>query len=298
MAALVLLLAWPAALRAESGGLLRNAALARALGLPSSGAVGEPDERWWQANVVTGWDSLYMDRGVNVLGNGNGLYWWAVDLPLTLWPGGRLTPGLWSGSGSHWNRANASLGYQEWLVFADLSQQLGLFSVSVGWEHVSVPVAAEAQNEIYFGLACDWSIGPVTVTPSALWSYNLGPQEGTAGGVINGGSSYALLGLRASAPLARDGAVSFEPWTTFGFNFNYNERAGDPLLATEGVPFIGGNNLEFGVALPIALIGQFTLAPYLACSYQWQNLGAGGGSGTGSTAVVTWWAGLSASFGF
>jgi hypothetical protein len=287
-----------APLMAEPGGLVRDAALARALGVPQPSVIAEPDNRWWHVNAATGWDSLYIDRGVNVMGNGNGLYWWAVDIPLTVWEGGTLTPGLWSGAGSLWNGANASQAFQQWLVFADLTQQLGSFSVSVGWEYIYVPTDAESQNEIYFGLAYDWSIGPVTVTPSALWYYNLGPQKGSPGGAINGGASYGLLGLSASAPVARNGVVALEPWAAFGINFNYNERAGDPLLGEEGEPFIGGNNLEFGLAVPLGLTRYFTLAPYLASSYQWQNLGAGAGSGTGLTADVTWWAGVSASFRF
>jgi hypothetical protein len=282
---------------AESAGTGQDPALGRALGDASPGAT-EASERWWQLRAEAGWDSLYVDRGVNVLGHGNGIGWWAVDAPLTVWDGGTLTPGIWFGTGSHWNGANAAQAYREWLVFADLTQTAGPVSVSVGWEYVYVPMIFEVQNEIYFGLAYDWSIGAATITPSIVWYYNLGPPKGSPGGVVNGGASYGIIGLHGAMPVARDGAVAVEPWTVFGINFNYNERAGDPLLGLQGEPFIGGNHWEFGVAIPIALSNSFTLAPYAAASYQWQNLGAGGGSGTGLTDTVTLWAGVSARFQF
>ncbi|MDA1204234.1 MAG: hypothetical protein O3A75_08065, partial [Verrucomicrobia bacterium] len=47
--------------------------------------VVEEDEKWWSVNASTGWDSLYMFRGVNVLGNGNGLYWLGADVGISPW---------------------------------------------------------------------------------------------------------------------------------------------------------------------------------------------------------------------
>jgi len=258
----------------------------------------EDDGRWWQVNASTGWDSLYMDRGVNVLGNGNGLYWWAIDLGFDVWEGGTITPGVCYGVGSHWNRAQPGQAFKEWLVFVDFTQSFGDLSVSTGWESIYLPMDFEVQNEIYVALAYDWTIGAVTITPNTGWYYNLGPQAGTPGGAISGGASYWILGLSADVPVARDGAVSLGPWASFGINFNYNERGGDPLLDIDGEPFIGGNNVEFGLAVPLRFTRWFTLAPYVAFSHQWQNLGAGAGSPGGLTAANTGWTGVSANFNF
>jgi hypothetical protein len=260
--------------------------------------IEDETDRAWRINAATGWDSLYMDRGVNVLGNGNGLYWWAIDVELEVWEGGTVTPGVWYGVGSHWDHAQPKQAYKEWQVFVDFTQTFGHFSISTGWEYVYVPMEFEAENEIYVGLAYDWSFGQVTITPSTTWFYSLGPEKGTPGGAITGGASYWLLGLDADIPLARNGTICLAPWTAYGLNFNYNERGGDPLVGKEGRPFIGGNNLEFGIAVPIQFSRWFSAGPYVAYSYQWQNLGAGAGSRTGLTAESTWWTGVSANFQF
>lgn len=265
---------------------------------PSAVEPDEPEARWWALNASTGWDSLYMDRGVNVLGNGNGLYWLTLAVELSVWEGGSLTPGFWYGVGSHWTRANTVQAYKECLVFVDFTQQFGPLSVSTGWEYTYAPMNFEAQNEIYAGLAYDWSLGPVTITPNTAWYCNLGPELGTPGGTINGGASYWILAINADIPVAHDGAVCLAPWTAFGVNFGFNDRGGDPLLGIDGERFIGGNNVEFGVAAPIQLTEHLNISPYVACSCTWQSLGAGEGSGTGFTAPVTWWAGLSANFSY
>jgi hypothetical protein len=258
----------------------------------------EDDGRFWTINAVTGWDSLYMDRGVNVLGNGNGLYWWAIDVELEVWDGGTITPGIWYGVGSQWDHAQPTQAYKEWVVFVDFTQAFGALSISTGWEYTYVPMDFEAENQLYVGLAYDQEFGPVTITPSTTWAYNLGPRLGTPGGAIAGGASFWTFGLAADVPVARDGAISLAPWSEFGLNFNYNQRGGDPLIGRQGRPFIGGNHLQFGLAVPVYFSRWFSVSPYVAYSHQWQNLGAGAGSRTGLTAENTWWTGVSANFRF
>jgi hypothetical protein len=254
----------------------------------------EEDDKWWSVNASTGWDSLYMFRGVNVLGNGNGLYWLGADIGISPWEGGTITPGVWYGVGSHWNNANTRDPYGELNVFVDFTQEFGNLAVSVGWVYYWYPTTSEAQNEIYFGLAYDIEIGSVTITPNTTYYYNLGPELNSPGGVVNGGASWWQFGLDVSIPIAYDGAVSLEPYTVFGLNFGFNDRA----VGKER--FRGGNNWETGVALPIQFTSWFSVAPYIAYSYQWQNLGAGAGTGTDPalTAINTWWAGVSANFSF
>jgi hypothetical protein len=273
----------------------------------------EEDDKWWSVNASTGWDSLYMFRGVNVLGNGNGLYWLGADIGISPWEGGTITPSIWYGVGSHWNNANARYGYGELDLGVDFTQQFGDLAVSVGWVLYWYPKGTwenqgtgenyygTAQNEIYFGLAYDFQVGSVTITPNTTYYYNLGPQVGTPGGDANGGSSWWQMGVTANVPVAFDGAVALEPALLYGINFGLNSRSDDPANEVS-TRFNGGNNLELILGMPVQFTSWFNITPYLAYSYQWQNLGTLGGvdsgTGTGRTAVNTWWAGVSANFSF
>ena len=257
--------------------------------------VVEEDEKWWSVNASTGWDSLYMFRGVNVLGNGNGIYWLGADLGVTPWENGTITAGVWYGVGSWWNTVNSQARYGEWNVFADYTHTFGNLALSVGWIYYYYPQFFASQNEIYFGAAYDIEVGSVTITPNTTYYYNVGPELGTKGGIINGGSSYWILGIDANIPVAYDGAVSLEPYTQLGINFGFNNTVWSDGTSNR---FNGSNNWQTGIALPVQFTSWFSVSPYLAYSYQMRNLPAGGGSGTGLTAINTWWAGISANFSY
>jgi hypothetical protein len=254
--------------------------------------VVEEDEKWWSVNASTGWDSLYMFRGVNVLGNGNGLYWLGADLTITPWENGALSAGVWYGVGSHWNGANQQSGYGELDVFADYTHSFGNLDLTVGWVYYWYPTFSQAQNEIFFAAAYNIEIGSITITPNTAYYYNVGPEAGSPGGVVAGGASWWQMGVSAAVPVAYDGAVSLAPYTQFGLNFRVNGRA------VGNSPFTGGNNWQSGVAMPVQFTSWFSVSPYIAYSYQWQNLPAGIGTGTGMTAINTFWGGVSANFSF
>jgi hypothetical protein len=267
----------------------------------------EEEDKWWSVNASTGWDSLYMFRGVNVLGNGNGLYWLGADVGVSPWSGGTITAGVWYGVGSWYNGANSQTRYGELDIFADFTQQFGNLAVSVGWILYWYPNGTwenangdafygTAQNEIYFGLGYDIEVGSVTITPNTTYYYNLGPELGSPGGAINGGSSYWTFGVDLNIPVAYDGAVALEPYSVFGVNFGFNDRYSDGAFNR----FRGGNNWETGIALAVQFTSWFSVAPYVAYSYQWQDLPSFGYSPDGdlTTAVNTWWAGVSANFSF
>jgi len=263
----------------------------------SAGVVIEEEEKWWSVNASTGWDSLYMFRGVNVLGNGNGIYWLGGDVSVSPWEGGSITPSVWYGVGSHWNYANTGSAYKELDLGIDFTQQFGALALSMGWIYYWYPMSSQAQNEIYFGLAYDVEVGSITITPNTTYYYNVGPQLGTPGGLVNGGASWWQMGVTANIPVAYDGAVALEPAFMYGINFGFNDRADDPANDVAS-RFNGGNNLQLVLGLPVQFTSWFNVTPYLAYSYQWQTLGAGDGTGTGRTAVNTWWAGVSANFSF
>jgi hypothetical protein len=266
--------------------------------------VVEEDEKWWSVNASTGWDSLYMFRGVNVLGNGNGIYWLGGDVGVSPWENGTITAGLWYGVGSWWNGANTQSRYGELDLFANYTHTFGALSLTAGWIYYYYPNSPAApqngeswtsQNEIMFGAAYDIEVGSVTFTPNLTYYYNVGPEYGTANGIANGGSSYLLLQLDASVPVAYDGAVALEPYTAVGFNFGFNTRYSDGAYNR----FNGGNNWQTGVALPIQFTSWLSISPYLAYSYQWQNLPTYADLGNPQdTAVNSWWAGISANLSF
>jgi hypothetical protein len=285
-------------------------------------AVVEEEDKWWSINASTGWDSLYMYRGVNVLGNGNGIYWLSGGLGITPWENGSFNANVWYGVGSHWNSANTQQRYGELDVILSYTHTFfDALNATVGWTYYHYPSLRPAdaallnfnypgnQNEIWFGLSYDIEVGSVTLTPNTTYYYNLGPQLGRGTGVVAGGSSYWQFGLSAEIPVARDGAISLAPYTQFGLNFGVNGRA-TANQPNNFNPFIGGNNWQTGLAMPIQLTSWFSISPYIAYSWQWQNLAGGGGTGPNgnggpfapggvrTTAVNTWWGGISANFSF
>ena len=262
--------------------------------------VVEEEEKWWSLNASTGWDSLYMFRGVNVLGNGNGIYWMGGGLGVTPWENGEFTANVWYGVGSWWNGLNSQTTYGELDVSVGYSHSFGPLTLSTGWIYYYFPNTpgadnvgglATSQNEIYFGAAYDIEIGSITITPNTTYYYNLGPEYGTPGGFANGGSSYWNFGLSANVPVAYDGAVSLAPYSQFGLNFGFNNRA------TTEAGFRGGNNWQTGLALPVQFTSWFSVSPYIAYSYQWANLQSFGSS-QATTDVNTWWCGISASISY
>ena len=263
--------------------------------------VVEEEDKWWSVNASTGWDSLYMFRGVNVLGNGNGIYWLSGGLGITPWENGSINTSVWYGVGSWWNGANTQARYGELDVVASYTHTFGNLDLTAGWIYYYYPNfrpvggvsgPGNSQNEIFFGAAYDIEVGSITLTPNTTYFYNVGPQLGSYGGAVNGGSSYWILGLSAEVPLAYEGAVSLAPYTQVGINFGFNNNN---FGATR---FNGGNNWQSGLAMPVALTSWLTVSPYIAYSYQWQQLAAGAGTGTLATAVNTWWAGISASISY
>ncbi|MFZ9931800.1 MAG: hypothetical protein ACO3G9_01190 [Chthoniobacterales bacterium] len=243
--------------------------------------IEEEPEKWWSVNVSTGWDSLYMFRGANLLGNGRGLYWLGGDVSITPWENGALTAGVWYGTST-----SSSREYNELNVFVDYTHSFGALDASFGWVYYYYPNnfglggADVNQNELYWALAYNLEVGPFTITPNATYFLNVGPDI-TNGGWTKPGASYLLLQIDASASITDWLAV--EPWVAYGLNFGFNSR-------NNGSFWNGGNNFELGLALPIQITSWFGVSPYVAYSYQWEDI-----IGTDEN---TWWAGVSANFSF
>ncbi len=237
--------------------------------------VVEEPEKWWSVNASTGWDSLYMFRGVNILGNGNGLYWLGGDVGITPWANGTFTAGIWYGVGT-------GVDYQELNVFANYTHSFGALDATFGWIYYYYPTLDHiSQNELFWALAYNAEICGVAITPSATYYLNVGPDVNN-GGWTEPAASYLLFRVDASIPVYQE-IVSLDPWVGYGLNFDFNSRK-------DGSFFNGGNNFELGLSLPIQITSWFSVSGYVAYSYQWQDLV--------NTDANTWWAGASASFSF
>lgn len=221
----------------------------------------EETSKWWTVKVNTGWDSLYMFRGVNVLGNGNGLYWFGANVGVTPWENGTFTAGIWYGIGT-------SRSYRELDTTIDYTHTFGPVAASFGYINYYYPdyffSGNYNQNELYWKLAYTQAIGPVTLVPSATYYYELGPSLNEVNGLTNPGSSYLYLRLDGSMAVYKD-IVTLAPWTGFGVNFGYN-------LNNQGEFFTGGNNWELGLSVPVKITSWLSVSGYVAYSYQWNDL--------------------------
>lgn len=263
--------------------------------------VTEEPSKWWAFNAYTGWDSLYMYRGVNVLGNGNGIFWIAGDVGVTPWENGAFTVGAWYGIGSYYDTARHQETYAELDITADYTHRFGAFALSTGYSCYYYPNSPDAQgsdwtvqNEIYLKAAYDFTLGGMTLTPNMIYYYDLGPAWGEPHGITNGGSSYLVLRLDGSVPVFKE-IVALKPYTALGINFGFNNQWIDGN--TDQNRFTGANNWELGVAVPVSFTSWFSVSPYVAYSYQWQNLPTYN-EGSPFTDVNTWWAGVKATLSF
>lgn len=241
----------------------------------------EEPRQWWNANLSTGWDSLYMFRGVNVLRNdlgyGSSLYWTELDITFNLTDNDFLTIGSWMAFGL--DRTN----YKELDVYAFYTRTFGDLFLTFGYTLYAVLSDTEYSHEFAAGLGYEFDLGFMSLIPGIYYYFNIGPNIGNKG-FAESASSFLELRLDGSVPLYSD-VVSLDPWVSFGTNFRYNTDANDN-------PFNGTNNLELGLALPIQLSDVVSVSPYGAFS---QVINSGG---LFDTRRSTFWGGAAVTFSF
>ncbi|MEO8825741.1 MAG: serine hydrolase domain-containing protein [Chthoniobacterales bacterium] len=234
-------------------------------------------------SVITGWDSLYMYRGVNSLrdsGYGYGISW--VDLTTTygFTENDFLTFDLWqcfATQGPTYRELDPSVIYTHVIHDVELSLEYD-FSYGYGSGNFY-------SNEIGATAARDFKFGKVTLTPSISYFFNFGPDAAAGNGFAKADSSYLLMRLDGNVPLYRN-IISLAPWTALGVNFQYN-TAGD---IDDPQPFTGPNNFECGIALPIRLTKMVTVSGYAAYSRTLTDLT--------NTSPNTFWSGVRVTFSF
>jgi hypothetical protein len=248
--------------------------------------VEEEPASWYNAALTTGYDSLYMFRGVNTLGGpgngyGNSLWWTDANFTWNITDNDFLTIGGWMAFGL------SKASYREFDTYLNYVHTFGDLSVGLGYTfyYVFPPGTQYFANELNAKVAYAIDLGFMTVTPSATYFFNLGPDNdtGAANGLVNTASSYLDLRVNGSIPVIAD-VLSVDPWAAFGLNFGYN-------LDGSLQQFDGANNLEFGVAFPWAVNDVITLSGYVAYSYAFQDL-------YGITADNTFWGGGKVTFAF
>jgi len=251
--------------------------------------VVEEEVKWWSAALSTGWDSLYMFRGVNVLGlnqdYGSSLYWTDASFTWNITENDFLTVGTWVAFGI------GNTNYKEVDVYTSYTHTFGNLAVSLGYIFYYYMNSVLYQNELNARVAYTIELpAGITVTPSLTYYFNLGPdfdgfRSGT--GAVETASSYLLARIDASIPVYKD-IVSLAPWFAFGTSFDYNAIDADN---SSGFKFYtGANNVEFGIGVPIALSENITLYGYGAYSYQWYGLIG--------TEPSTFWGGAKLTFAF
>jgi len=239
----------------------------------------EEATKWWGASLSTGWDSLYMFRGVNVLRNdesyGSGLYWTDLNFTWNITENDFLNVGTWVAFGTQ------NTDYKEVDVYTTYTRTFGDFALSFGYIFYYVWSSPLYSHELNVSGAYEIDLGFMSITPSLSYFFNIGPDVAEEG-IAPEASSYLLARIDASVPVIED-TVSIDPWISFGTNFRYNAK-------DDGSYFNGANDLQIGIGVPWTINDTITLYGYGAYSNQWYDLIG--------TRPSTFWGGAQVIFSF
>lgn len=243
--------------------------------------VASPD---WSAELSTGWDSLYMYRGINQVPGfddyGSSLSWTALSATIFLSENDSLSIGTWAAFAlgeSDYKELDALASYTH--AFGDLSLTFGYALYAV----INEPLGL-FNNELNVAAAYGFDLGFLTLTPGVIYAFNVGPKLGQ-GGYSEQASSYLEARVDGEIPIHGE-TVGLAPWAALGINFRNNTT----VRGGETSPFVGADHVEFGVAVPVAVAESVTLSPYVAVSSQWSDFPG--------TRPTTFWGGVSVAFSF
>ena len=230
----------------------------------------------WSASLSTGWDSLYMFRGVNVLRDGvtgnewdNGIQWTAASFTYNLTENDSLTLSPWMGYG-----LASAQSYKEFDVALNYAHTIDALTLGLGYTFYDVMNGGHQNyaNELNASVAYNLDLGFMKLTPSVTYFYNIGPDNGdydangvnrTDRGSLSSASSY--LSLRLDGSVAITDRLSLNPYVGYGINFRQNWE--------DTKEFNGSNNVEYGVAAPFKINNTITVSAYIAQSIAFQELG-------------------------
>lgn len=260
--------------------LMANSVFAGTYTFKEEVIIEEPTQ-WWNAELSTGWDSLYMFRGVNVLrGNssyGASLYWTDLSFTFNLSENDFLTIGSWMAFGLD------NQNYKEFDAYISYTKTIGNLALTAGYTFYYVLNAPLYSHELNVGAGYEFDLGFMSIVPGIYYYFNIGPDVATTG-IAEEASSFLEIRVDGSIPVYAE-SISLDPWISFGTNFRYN-------VDSNGNQFNGTNNLELGLAMPIQLSSVVSVTPYVAYS---QVLNSGGILGTNRSTV---WGGGAVTFSF
>ncbi len=252
----------------------------------------EEPNKLFSANLSTGWDSLYMFRGVNVISHGaygnnsnygSGIQWTDLSVSWNITPNDILTVEGWMAFGTQ------NTTYKEFDLYTSYTHKIGDLSLSGGYSFYYVfPTGLNLySHELNVKAAYAFNLGFMSLTPSIAYFFNIGPEIANGNGIAKAASSYLLLRVDGSIPVYKD-VVALAPWMAYGTNFAYNAR-----LTSSGTYdyFSGANNLEIGIGLPIQITKMISVYGYAAYSYAFSNL-------WGTTDPSTFYGGAKVNFAF
>ena len=169
--------------------------------------VEEEARKWWGASLSTGWDSLYMFRGVNVLrfdqdGNqqkyGSSLYWTQVSVSFMPTENDTITLASWMAFGI------GNTNYKEFDAIVNYVHTFGDLAVGSWLYLLLLPREVLYQNELNVSVAYTIKLpAGITLVPSLTYYFNVGPdfdnfEKGT--GAVETASSYLQARLDANIP--------------------------------------------------------------------------------------------------
>lgn len=267
---LVLLTALPPALPALAGA-----------GANLEGAAGEDSAAEWEAEISTGWDSLYMWDGVNVLRDGqpygSGLYWTDLNGTLSLTDSDFLSADAWVAFG--FDRTD----YKELDVYIGYTRTINNLALDFGYTFYDIYSGPFYSHELNWKAGYTFDLlGGITVTPSISYSLNLGPDVADGEGITKTGAGFLRARVDAAIPVNQS-IFSIKPWFAFGASFDYNFKE-------NGSYYTGANNLEAGIGVSVRITDSITIYNYCAYSTQW--------AGLLGTLPNTFWSGIKITFAF
>ena len=254
----------------------------------------------WTASLSAGWDSVYMFRGVNVLRaydlkqeDQSGISWSSASFTYNLTDSDALTIGAWLGTG-----LSDSNSYREFDLPVNYVHTFGNLTLGAGYQLYSIWTGNAGTNqqlyahELSVSAAYAIKVGDITLTPSVAYFYNLGPDTDGAStnGAYDATTSFLTLRLDGNIPVLSN--VSLAPYVAYNVNFSLNTKDSTTVdVATTVDNFNGGNNVEYGLAVPVKINNTITISGYVAQSIAMENLG-------GSTRECTTWGGAKVTFSF
>ncbi len=219
----------------------------------------ETADRSLEGALSVGWDSLYLYRGVSVLGGGgygDGLQ--TTTLVLVFPEVGPVVPVLEAAQGF----STGATDYSETSVTVQGDFSLQEFDGSVGY-NVSLGSSDGffQSHELFGRLGRDWECGALTITPSFEGVLGLGPETIDGGG--GGRAGCGFLKARVDAVWRACDWLELGGWSEAAINLGYNSRVTDE---EELAAFDGLNNVLSGVSVTLWPGGRVSLSAYGAWS--------------------------------